>query len=56
MAYVVRAVHPDGVRGTITVEKKTLREAKESAKALREQGLWVLITGPDGKAVDETQE
>jgi hypothetical protein len=56
MAYIVRAIHPDGVRGTFTVEKNTLREAKESAKALRDQGLWVLITGPDGKTVDETQE
>jgi hypothetical protein len=53
MAYVVRAIHRDGVTLAFTIEKQTLREAKESAKALREQGLWVLITGPDGKAVDE---
>ena len=43
MAYVVRAIHADGVTGTFTVEKNTLREAKESAKSLRELGLWVII-------------
>jgi hypothetical protein len=53
MAYIVRAIHPDGVTLAFTVEKQTLREAKESAKSLREQGLWVLIYGPDGKTVDE---
>jgi hypothetical protein len=56
MAYIVRATHLDGVRGTFTVEKQTLREAKESAKILREQRLWVIIIGPDGKTVDETKE
>jgi hypothetical protein len=40
-----------------TVEKNTLREAKESAKSLRERGFWVIIIGPDGKTLDdETQE
>ena len=57
MAYVVRAIHADGVTGTFTVEKNTLREAKESAKSLRERGFWVIIIGPDGKTLDdETQE
>jgi hypothetical protein len=56
MAYVVRAIHRDGVTLAFTIEKQTLREAKESAKALRDQGLWVLIYGPDGKTVDETKE
>jgi hypothetical protein len=56
MAYVVRAIHPDGVRGTTTIEKNTLREAKESAKSLRDQGLWAIIIGPDGKIVDEDTE
>jgi hypothetical protein len=39
MVYVVRAIHVDGVTGTFTTEKNTLREAKESAKSLREAGL-----------------
>jgi hypothetical protein len=56
MAYIVRAIHPDGVTLAFTVEKQTLREAKESAKALREQGLWAIIVGPDGKIVDEHTE
>jgi hypothetical protein len=56
MAYVVRAIHPDGVRLGVTVEKSTLIEAKESAKSLREEGLWVIIVGPDGKIIDETKE
>jgi hypothetical protein len=56
MVYVVRAIHVDWVTGTYTVEKNTLREAKKSAKSLREQGLWVIIIGPDGKPLDETKE
>jgi hypothetical protein len=28
----------------------------ELAKSLREEGLWVIITGPDGKPLDETKE
>jgi hypothetical protein len=53
MAYLVRAIQPDGVTGMFTVEKNTLREAKETAKSLREQGLSVIIIGPDGKTVDD---
>ena len=57
MAYTVRAIHVDGVTGTFTVEKATLREAKESAKSLRETGLWVIIIGPDGNTIeDETKD
>jgi hypothetical protein len=56
MVYVVRAIHVDGVRGTFTVEKNTLREAVESAKSLRKAGLWVIIIGPDGKPIDETKD
>jgi hypothetical protein len=55
MVYVVRAINVDGVIETFTIDKNTLREAKESAKSLREQGSWVIITGPDGKPVDETE-
>jgi hypothetical protein len=57
MSYVVRAIHIDGVTGTFTVEKNTLREAKETAKRLREEGLWAVIVGPDGKTIeDETKD
>jgi hypothetical protein len=56
MVYVVRAVNVDGVTGTFTAEKNTRREAVELAKSLREEGLWVIITGPDGKPLDETKE
>jgi hypothetical protein len=56
MAYKVRAISVDGVTGTFTAELSTLSEAKESAKRLREQGLWVIIVGPDGKTIDETKE
>jgi hypothetical protein len=57
MAYVVRAVHVDGVTGTFTAEKNTRREAVELAKSLRDQGLWVIIIGPDGKTIeDETKD
>jgi hypothetical protein len=56
MVYIVRAIHVDGVTGTFTIEKDTLREARESAKGLRERGLWVIIVGPDGKTIeDETK-
>jgi hypothetical protein len=56
MAYVVRAINPDGVTLAVTVEKNTLREAMESAKNLREEGMWAIIVGPDGKIIDETKE
>jgi hypothetical protein len=57
MVYVVRAINEDGVTGTFTIQKDTLREAKESAKSLRALGLWVIIIGPDGETVDdETKE
>jgi hypothetical protein len=54
MVYIVRAIHVNGVTGTFTAAKDTRREALELAKSLREGGLWVIITGPDGKTVDET--
>ena len=54
---VVRAINVDGVTRTFTAEKNTRREAVELAKSLREQGLWVIIVGPDGKVLeDETKE
>jgi len=54
MVYIVRAIHVNGVTGTFTEKRTTRGEALELAKSLREQGLWVIITGPDGKTVDET--
>ena len=56
MAYVVRAINVDGVTGTFAAEKNTRREALELAKTLREEGFWVIVTGPDGKTVDETED
>jgi hypothetical protein len=57
MLYVVRAINVDGVTGTFTIEKDTLREAKESAESLRAQGLWVIIISPDGRTLeDDTKE
>jgi len=53
MVYLVRAVGVDGVTGKYTVEKNTLREAEQSAKSLRQEGLWVIIIGPDGKIVSD---
>jgi hypothetical protein len=55
MAYLVRAIHADGVTGTFTAKMNTRRSALESAKRLRKQGLLVSITDPDGKEVDETE-
>jgi hypothetical protein len=55
MAYVVRAINTDGVTGTFAAKMNTRRGALELAKRLREEGLWVIITGPDGKTVDETR-
>ena len=54
--YVVRAIHVDGITETFTAEKNTRREAVELGKSLREQGLCVIIFGPDGKPLDETKE
>ena len=56
MAYKVRAINVDGVTGTFTAETNTLSEARETAKRLRADGLWVIIIGPDGKTIDETKE
>jgi hypothetical protein len=55
MAYVVSAINADGVTGTITAKMNTRRSALELAKSLREEGLWVIITEPNGKTVDETR-
>jgi hypothetical protein len=56
MAYLVRAIHVDGVTGTITAKMNTRRSALELAKSLRDEGLWVIVTAdPDSKEVDDTE-
>jgi hypothetical protein len=47
MVYLVRAIHIDGVTGTVTAKKNTRPEAFELAKNLRAAGLWVIVTGPE---------
>jgi hypothetical protein len=54
--YVVRAIHVDGVTGTFTAKTNSQCEALELAKSLRENGLWVIITGPDGETVDQSEK
>ena len=55
MGYVVRARL--GERGgRYTAEFETREAAIKSAKELRQMGCQVMITGPDGKPVDETQD
>ena len=56
MPYKVRAINADGVTGTFTAEKSTLPEATELAKRLRKEGFWVIIIGPDGNTLSETEE
>jgi hypothetical protein len=56
MGYVVRAINLDGVTGRFGAEKDTRREALMLAKTLREEGFLVIVTGPDGKTVDETED
>jgi Outer membrane protein beta-barrel domain len=51
--YVVRAINVDGVTGRFTAEKNTRSEALELANRLRKEGFLVIITGPDGKTVDD---
>jgi hypothetical protein len=54
--YVVRAIHVDGVTGSFRAEKDTRSEALRLAKKLREEGFWVIVTGPDGETVNETAD
>jgi hypothetical protein len=55
MQYVVRAINVDGVTGRFSAEKNTRREALELANRLRMQGFLVMIAGPDGKTVEDTE-
>jgi hypothetical protein len=55
MGYLVRAIRPDGVSGSFRAEKDTRSEALRLAKTLREEGFWVIVTGPDGETIDETE-
>jgi hypothetical protein len=52
MGYLVRAIRPDG--GSFRAEKDTRSEALRLAKTLREEGFWVIVTGPDGETIEET--
>jgi hypothetical protein len=57
MGYLVRAIHVDGVSGSFSrAEKDTRSEALRLAKTLREEGFWVIVTGPDGETIDETED
>ena len=56
MGYLVRAIRPDGVSGSFRAEKDTRSEALWLAKTLREEGFWVIVTGPDGETIDETED
>jgi hypothetical protein len=56
MGYVVRAIHVDGVTGSFRAEKDTRSEALRLARKLREEGFWVIVTGPDGETVEETED
>jgi hypothetical protein len=57
MIYVIRATNISGRGGgTFTAEARTKRAALISAKTLRDQGMLVTVTGPDGKPVNETEE
>jgi hypothetical protein len=49
-------VPSNGVTGRFTAEKETRSEALRLAKTLREQGFWVIVTGPDGETIDETED
>jgi hypothetical protein len=48
MGYVVRAIHVDAT-GSFRAEKDTRREALD-------EGFLVMVTGPDGETVDETED
>ena len=37
-------------------ERRRAPRALELAKTLRDEGFWVIVTGPDGKTVDETED
>jgi hypothetical protein len=56
MGYLVRAIHVDGVTGSSRAEKDTRSEALRLAKTLREEGFWVIVTGPEGETVEETAD
>jgi hypothetical protein len=56
MGFLVRAIRPDSVSGSFRAEKDTRSEALRLAKTLREEGFSVIVTGPDGETVDETED
>jgi hypothetical protein len=54
MGYLVRAIRPDG--GSFRAEKDTRSEALRLAKTLRGEGFFVIVTGPDGETIEETED
>jgi hypothetical protein len=57
MVYVVKATSTERGGGEIlTADAKTRRHAVALAKDLRRQGMHVIITGPDGEPIDETED
>jgi hypothetical protein len=56
MGYVVRAINVNGVTGSFRAEKDTRSEALRLAKTLREEGFWVIVTGPDGETIEEAED
>ena len=49
MVYLIRAINISGRGGSFTAEARTKRVALITAKTLRNQGMLVTVTGPDGK-------
>jgi hypothetical protein len=56
MGYLVRAIRTDGVSGSFRAEKDTRSEALWLAKTLRGEGFFVIVTGPDGETIEETED
>lgn len=52
MSHKVEARHKELGAGIFECSKPTLKDAIEAALGLRDQGLEVKVTGPDGKPID----
>jgi hypothetical protein len=55
MTYTVRARFTDG-RGSFTTTHESREAALICAKECRKQGFRVIVIGPDGEPVDETED
>jgi hypothetical protein len=56
MVYIVQGTRSERGAGLLRVRVKTKRDAIESAWGLRQRGLTVHITDPDGKPIEETED